>query len=475
LSEKKKIAILGAGLSGLACACRLSDIADYDITIIDKESRVGGLATSIHYKGHTSDLGPHRIHSEIKRVLDFLEREAGTELITCPRASRMFLDNKFITYPPGLGDTLFHFGPIRLAGFMGSFIGSRISATIHPPEEENFETVMIKAFGRGLYRAVIKPYTEKTWKRKASELSKEVAGARVSAGGLGALARRIFLGEKKGKETSLKKFLYIRGGIENLCIELKEKLEKKGVNFVLNSDISKLAKSEDSKWNIHYKQNEKSGNKKYDFCFSTIPLPDLINILPDEKKNSELNKSAGSLSFLSMMLVFVRIKKKSLSNDTWLYFPGNTIFNRAYESRNFDKSLVPDGETMLCLEITYPLEERDEWKKRHDEMKEEALEDLISTGLVKKDDIIDCCTTKISHAYPIYDINYRKSIDRIQEFLKKFPKLISLGRQGLFHHNNMDHSIYEGLLAADYYMDKENACAEWYNDTGQFRNLRIVD
>ena len=29
------------------------------------------------------------------------------------------------------------------------------------------------------------------------------------------------------------------------------------------------------------------------------------------------------------------------------------------------------------------------------------------------------------------------------------PNLVTLGRQGLFNHNNMDHSIYMGLCAAD--------------------------
>jgi len=39
----------------------------------------------------------------------------------------------------------------------------------------------------------------------------------------------------------------------------------------------------------------------------------------------------------------------------------------------------------------------------------------------------------------------------------------------------MDHSIYKGLLAAEYAAEKEDACAAWYNDAGKFGNLRIVD
>ena len=53
---KKKIVILGAGFAGLAAALDLLK-KGYDVSIIDKESYVGGLCTTFQNKGFYFDVG----------------------------------------------------------------------------------------------------------------------------------------------------------------------------------------------------------------------------------------------------------------------------------------------------------------------------------------------------------------------------------------------------------------------------------
>ena len=334
---------------------------------------------------------------------------------------------------------------------------------------------MKKAFGKGLYEAIIKPYTEKTWGMKASELSAEVAKARVSAGGVGALVKRLFLPEKKGKETSLKEFLYTRGGINTLSGALFDQLSRKGVRFLFDSEVTGFKADNDGTCTIRINENGERSTISGDFCFSTIPLDELARFIMSESKHSKALTSAQNLDFLSMILVFVRIRKPLISGDTWLYFPGkNLIFNRGYESKSFDPSLGPSGESMICLEIT--CRKGDSlWKANDEETASRVCEDLVKTGLVSREEIIQFYTTRITHAYPVYSRGYRERLQKIWAALKEYPGLITLGRQGLYHHNNMDHSIYEGLLAAEYYVQKEKPCIRWYEDAGQFRNLRIVD
>ena len=57
------------------------------------------------------------------------------------------------------------------------------------------------------------------------------------------------------------------------------------------------------------------------------------------------------------------------------------------------------------------------------------------------------------------------------------PNLITTGRQGLFNHNNMDHSIYMGLRAADLLnsLPAAEAIQRWYDDADHFKTMRIVD
>jgi len=475
IDKKESIAILGAGLAGLSCAFRLTELGYENIAILEKEPEAGGLAVSVHYKGHVSDLGPHRIHSEIPRVRNFLNDCAGNLIVKRKRNSRMMLDGGMLPYPPRFFTTVGHFGAAKMAGFLGSYIWTRLAHFISPPHEETFETVMEMAFGRALCRAIIKPYTEKTWKMKTDELSPEVAGARVSAGGLSALARRLFLREKRGMETSLDEFVYTRGGIGKLASVLEEKLAKHGVHFLFNAEVTGLEAGRERAWRICYRREGGEIFREADLCFSTIPITDLMGYLLKKIPDERVAQSLSSLGFLAMVLVFVRVKQPHISHDTWLYFPDSElIFNRGYEAKNFDESLGPADESIICLEITARTGDS-LWRLPDEYFQKRAVDDLTCTGIVSKNEILDTHVRRITHAYPIYHRQYRRALEDVYSYLMRCPALITLGRQGLFHHNNMDHSIYEGLLAAEYAAEKEDACTAWYHDAGKFRSLRIVD
>ena len=53
----KKIAIIGAGTAGLASAIRLKALG-YDVTIYEKNEKVGGRMFQIKENGFTFDVGP---------------------------------------------------------------------------------------------------------------------------------------------------------------------------------------------------------------------------------------------------------------------------------------------------------------------------------------------------------------------------------------------------------------------------------
>ena len=53
-----RILVLGGGVAGSAIAYYLSE-KGYDVTIIEKNRRVGGLARTCHYAGHPYEFGPH--------------------------------------------------------------------------------------------------------------------------------------------------------------------------------------------------------------------------------------------------------------------------------------------------------------------------------------------------------------------------------------------------------------------------------
>lgn len=95
--EKKKIIIIGAGLSGIYLAYLLQD--KYDITILEARDRIGGRIFSIN----SNDLGPSWICSHQKNILSLIQK-LGLELFSQYTRGYALYDTKdkveLFTAPP---------------------------------------------------------------------------------------------------------------------------------------------------------------------------------------------------------------------------------------------------------------------------------------------------------------------------------------------------------------------------------------
>jgi protoporphyrinogen oxidase len=88
-----------------------------------------------------------------------------------------------------------------------------------------------------------------------------------------------------------------------------------------------------------------------------------------------------------------------------------------------------------------------------------ATADLPVTSTVRR-----VVTRRLRQAYPIYTLGYRDHFERLDRWTGQIEGLVSLGRQGLFAHDNTHHT-----LAMAY------AACECLDDAGQFdRNAWAV-
>ena len=72
----KKVAIIGSGFGGLALAVRLQG-KGYNVTIFEKQEKVGGHAYQLKKKGYTFDMGPSLITAP--EIIDEVFKSAGEE------------------------------------------------------------------------------------------------------------------------------------------------------------------------------------------------------------------------------------------------------------------------------------------------------------------------------------------------------------------------------------------------------------
>ncbi len=474
----ERIVIVGGGVCGLACGAHLlENEPSCEVTIVEAEEQVGGLASLWRCGPYAADLGPHRIYTELPEIAALLPELIGEDqALSVERRSQLLLDGHYYNYPVQARELLRIMGPLRLGCFGVSALLGQIEARMRRPR--HYADAMRQAFGKALYEKIIEPYTYKVWKTPPEQLSEEVARVRVSAGNTQRLVRRLLTrGDAAKARTALERFTYIRGGVEGLVEALRQRVLQRGGNIETGLRVTTFYCDGPSVTGLGASAcSEEAVDSFFEATavISTMPITDLAALLPT--LSAESRAAADHLEFVGMVLVGVALAMPKMSPNTWLYFPEeHLVFNRAYEPKNFDPEMAPPDRTLAVFEVTARLDSA-LWQKSDREIAELVVHDGVEAGLFGKEQVLDVFTRRLPHAYPIYTVDFRKHLSEVCQGLARVNNLLSTGRQGLFNHNNMDHSMLMGIRAAETLKRHGSQCAQiWYNKLDQFSHFRIVD
>ncbi|MGF1573915.1 MAG: FAD-dependent oxidoreductase [Sumerlaeia bacterium] len=478
---KYDLIILGGGVCGLAAAYEyLGQNPNHQVLLLEKEERLGGLARSLTLGDQVADMGPHRLHTEIPEVREFLLQYAEKELKTVKRKSSMYLKGTWIDYPPKPLEILRVLGFAAIVKVFASYGRTfiRTLAGLEKSKPDHFEQVMCSAFGEELYQLIVLDYTQKVWKRNPKQIHGDIARVRVSAGGLQRMVKRVLVGEQKGQETALPEFLYLPGGVETLIKKLAADTQQRGLNVQCSTSVENLIQQNGS-WRIDVQANNQQSHFSARQVLSTIPVTDLGRILLKSTPDATVENALKESKFIANFLILVLLKRPRLTQNQWLYFPGQeTIFNRGYEPKNFSETMGSKDQCLVMFEITC-YEGSSIWHASDEKLIRQTLKDCMKIDLFNAEDVAETSVFRIPHTYPLYDLEYRERMARVWKYLGSFPGLLSTGRQGLFLHNNMDHSIFMGfesarLLAKESQGDQCDS-KPWYNRIREFQEFRIVD
>ena len=78
-----------------------------------------------------------------------------------------------------------------------------------------------------------------------------------------------------------------------------------------------------------------------------------------------------------------------------------------------------------------------------------AVQEAVSIGLIDAKDVLDTVNFKVPKAYPAYFGTYNR-FDEVKTWLNEFSNLFVMGRNGMHHYNNMDHSVLTAMAVVDY-------------------------
>lgn len=445
-NKRETVVILGGGLAGLSAGYELSR-SGKKVIVVEKWDDVGGLARTIKVKNFKFDTGPHRWYTKNDMVNNWMLKLLGNETIQVPRLTRIYFDKKFFLYPIKIGNAMKGMGLTKSIKSLLDYFIVRISQKFHKKKPVTLEDGYISQFGKTLYETFFKRYSEKLWGEKCSQISADWIGQRSRGFNITTVLKESLLGKSK-TVSFVDEFSYPKDGIGRIAYRLADGIKSSGGQILLNSSVVGINSDGDKIISVEIKQN--GGNRiiKGDHFITSIGLNDFIDMtIP--KVPSDISKTANKLKFRDQVQVALFIKKEKITPDTWIYVhPFELPFMRLMEMDNWSSTLSPKGTTSLVFEIS--CNQGDQvWKKSDKELISWVSDTYIKEfHLIEKHDIIGGFVHRVEKEYPVYHLGYKSDVNMLLDYLNKFTNLQSIGRNGVFRYNNMDHSIEMGLYAA---------------------------
>lgn len=425
------VVIVGAGMTGLGAAYRLTELGKHDYAVYEQHHYIGGHAASFTTpEGFTFDEGGHVLFSHYPYFDNVLERVLKDKYLKHQRESWIWIAGHWVKYP--FQEHLFHLPPDLAYECVDGLIEASANGR-RPPA--NFLEWIEASFGSGIARQFMIPYNEKVWAHPLKLMDYGWIGERVATIDLKHVMRRlIFHEESQWGPNSV--FSYpLEGGFGGLPLALAGALDPH------NLHLRQTAAAIDVGRRIVAFRD--GSEVRYDGLISTLPLPLLIRLLVGNVPPS-VRAVAGRFLRNRVFVIGIGVRGACPSSKHWVYFPEpHYPFNRITFLSNYSPCLVPEPNTYsLLVEIAFsphrPLDRR--------RAIDDSLARLEELGFLKRDRILSLWSKGMSYAYPVPFLGRDELLRNIHAFLEA-NGIYSRGRFGGWRYEvgNSDHSFMQGV------------------------------
>jgi protoporphyrinogen oxidase len=447
------VVIVGGGPAGLTAAYQLSK-AGITSVVLEKDQVVGGIARTVNHRGYRFDIGGHRFFTKVQAVDDmWREVLSDGDFLHRPRLSRIFYKKTFFHYPLRPANALWGAGLWNSVLILLSYLKARLFPR---KPEVTFEQWVINRFGERLYRMFFKTYTEKVWGIPGNEISAEWAAQRiVGLSLLRAVKNALFPPRSSGTtskkasgiKTLAEAFDYPRLGPGMMWETVASQIQQQGHPVRLGACVERIVWTENRIEAMEIQIDGRTERVEGTDFISSMPLSELIEKFSPPAPDP-VRKAAAGLNYRDFLVVALIINKREVFQDNWLYIHEPDVkVGRIQNFKNWSPDMVPDPEK-TCLGLEYFCFENDNlWTLPDEQLIALATKELTQIGLVQAADVIEGAVVRMPKAYPVYDATYREHLHVIRQFLATVENLQVVGRNGMHHYNNQDHSMLTAMLA----------------------------
>jgi protoporphyrinogen oxidase/predicted dehydrogenase len=443
-------AILGGGPAGLTAAYTLGRRGRPGV-VFEADGQVGGIAKTIEFNGYRFDLGGHRFFTKLEPVQRLWEEMLGDEFLTRPRLSRIYYDGKYFAYPLTAKDVVGRLGLLESTRCALSYLWA---ARHRGLEADTFEQWVTARFGRRLYDAFFRSYTEKLWGIPGSEIRSLWAAQRIKNFSLGKAILTMLGLQREHVTTLIEEFQYPRLGPGQMWEEFAARVREDGIGMQLQHRCVSITHADRRVRSVAVRRNGDVYEHAVDGVVSSIALRDLIQCL-DPPPPPEVRAAARTLRYRDLVLVALMTTEAEPFPDNWIYLHDpETRAGRVQNYGAWSAGMVRPGTTCLGVEY-FCFEGDDVWQMSDEHAVSLATQELARIGLIDPSKVIDGVKVLVPKAYPMYDSKYEAAVATVRAYLEQFENLQTCGRNGLHRYNNQDHSMLTAMLATLNLVDGE--------------------
>ena len=385
-----KIAIIGAGFTGLAAGLKLSK-AGHQVTLFEKEPLSGGLALSFKASEWKWSLDQHYHHwfTNDDKILA-LAKEIDYPILTRHPKTSVYVNGKF--YKLDSPSDVLKFSELSL--FQRLRMGATIAFLKYNPfwkilEQYKVSEFLPKMMGEKPYKTLWEPLLVKKFGPFAQDISLAWFWARIA------------------KRTP--SLTYPQGGFTELANAVATQIKKNGGKIIFNKEIKNISPQKNGTVGID--------NLIFDKAIVTLPsflFTQITPTLPNDYKQKLLN-----LKGISAINLVLRLKKPFFEDNIyWLNvcdmrFPLTAIV----EHTNFMDKKYYSNEHLLYLGNYLP-QNHPFLQMNKEELLEKYSPLLNRINKDYKSQIIDTHLFTDFFAQPIIPVNYSKIIPSINTPLK---------------------------------------------------------
>jgi oxygen-dependent protoporphyrinogen oxidase len=324
-----RIAVIGAGISGLAAATWLRKLdPDVRVTIFERDERVGGKIRTDHVDGFVIDGGPDAFLSSKPGGLS-LSRELGLEhelIGPNPANKRSFVlsRGRLVPLPEGLSGLVP--GELRPM-FRSPLLSPRGKARllldlVLPPksgdDDESLQSFISRRLGGEMYERMIEPLLAGIYAGDGAKLSlaatfPQLRTAEQTHGGIikGAVAQKREAQRRKPQQLPARGFLGFADGMSRLVNAAAAQARANGTDIRLGAAVEGIQAAGDGGFDLSVVEPGRRLDERFDGVIVATPAWAAAPLL--EQVAPEASRGLESIDHVSSALVVVAFPESQLT------------------------------------------------------------------------------------------------------------------------------------------------------------------